>query len=85
MKLDLSKVISAASAGIMLGALGGCAGSQPAAENPASAGEAAEAKSCCRGLNECAGKGGCAVDGKNACAGKNECKHKGGCNHHCPK
>jgi hypothetical protein len=85
MKLDLSKtLVSAASAGLMLGALG-CGGSQQPAENPAAAGAAAEAKACCRGLNECAEKGGCAVEGSHACAGKNDCKHKGGCNHHCPK
>jgi hypothetical protein len=76
----------AASAGLMLGALSGCGGSQPA-ESPSgtAAGTAAEGKACCKGLNECAQKGGCAVEGKNVCAGKNACKHQGGCNHHCPK
>jgi hypothetical protein len=38
---------------------------------------------CCKGLNECAGKGGCHT-ATNECAGKNECKGKGGCNKHCP-
>ena len=45
---------------------------------------AAEGKQCCKGLNDCKGKGGCATD-KNSCMGKNECKGKGGCNMHCPK
>ena len=42
-------------------------------------------KACCKGLNDCKGKGGCAVEGSNSCAGHNECKGKGGCNMHCPK
>jgi hypothetical protein len=42
-------------------------------------------KSCCKGLNECKGKGGCAVSGSHECAGHNACKGKGGCNMHCPK
>jgi hypothetical protein len=46
---------------------------------------AAEGKECCKGMNECKGKGGCAVEGKNECKGMNECKGKGGCNMHCPK
>ena len=45
---------------------------------------ASEAKDCCKGMNDCKGKGGCAVDGKNGCQGQNECKGQGGCNHHCP-
>jgi hypothetical protein len=42
-------------------------------------------KACCKGLNDCKGKGGCAVAGANECAGHNECKGQGGCNMHCPK
>jgi hypothetical protein len=42
-----------------------------------------EVAACCKGMNECAGKGGCRTDA-NDCAGKNECKGKGGCNKHCP-
>jgi hypothetical protein len=79
---------SAASAGLMLGALTACSSGTPSAGSPAAgkpAGQPAEAKACCKGMHECAGKGGCAVDGKNDCAGKNECKGQGGCNHHCPK
>jgi hypothetical protein len=48
------------------------------------ASQAAEGKSCCKGLNECRGKGGCRA-GEHSCAGQNECKGKGGCNGHCPK
>ncbi len=46
-------------------------------------GDAAEAKECCKGMNECKGKGGCKTDA-NECKGMNECKGKGGCNGHCP-
>jgi hypothetical protein len=35
-------------------------------------------KSCCKGLNECKGKGNCKTD-HNDCKGLNECKGKGGC------
>jgi len=41
-------------------------------------------RSCCRGMNDCKGKGGCRT-ALNACAGKNECKGMGGCNAHCPR
>jgi hypothetical protein len=46
-------------------------------------GDEGEQAACCKGMNECKGKGGCRTDA-NDCAGKNECKGKGGCNHHCP-
>jgi membrane protease subunit (stomatin/prohibitin family) len=102
MAFILSKsIMSAASTGLMLGALSACGGSAPPAETPeapsadpagaadaagadAAAADAAGAKACCKGMNECGGKGGCKTDA-NACAGKNECKGKGGCNGHCPK
>jgi hypothetical protein len=100
----LSKsIMMAAHAGLLVGALAGCAGSPPpespadaassgeatrkATETPAPAtpvGEAAEGKSCCKGMNECKGKGGCRA-GQHSCAGQNECKGQGGCNGHCPK
>ena len=89
MKLNLSKTLaSAASAGLLMGAITACGGGTPSPDAPGAggpAGAAAEAKACCKGQNECSGKGGCAVEGKNECAGKNECKSKGGCNAHCPK
>ena len=44
-----------------------------------------EPGNCCKGMNECKGKGGCAVLGQHDCAGKNECKGKGGCNAFCPR
>lgn len=66
----------------------------PAAEAPSEAASppqehaekhaVADAKDCCKGMNDCKGKGGCAVEGKNGCQGQNECKGQGGCNHHCP-
>ena len=110
MAFKISKsILTAASAGIMMGALAGCGGSTPPPETPegtdlppaadsaaepaadasapaadASAPAAAEGKACCKGMNECKGKGGCRA-GEHSCAGQNECKGKGGCNHHCPK
>jgi len=88
MAFNFSKtMMSAASAGLMLGALSACGGNNPPAEGPAAAAPAepaAEAKACCKGNHECKGKGGCKTDA-NECAGKNECKGKGGCNGHCPK
>lgn len=51
---------------------------------PAEAADAAEAKDCCKGINECKGKGGCKT-AANECKGMNECKGKGGCNGHCPE
>jgi hypothetical protein len=92
-------ITSAVSAGLMLGAVacGGSqapaespeampAGDESAAA-PAAEGDpteaAAEAKACCKGMNECKAKGNCKTDA-NACAGQNECKGKGGCNAHCP-
>jgi hypothetical protein len=97
MPVNFSKMIaSAASTGLMLGALAGCddTGRQgKGAKSPSGSrassggskdGEAAGAKACCKGMNECRGKGGCAGDGHD-CAGKNECKGKGSCNAHCPK
>jgi hypothetical protein len=90
---DVGKsVAAAAAAGLMGVACGGStaepAGAQSEAAAPATAssGGAAPAgdKACCKGLNECAGKGGCAT-ATNSCAGKNTCKAKGGCNMHCPK
>ena len=86
MALNLTKTIAtAASAGLMLGALSGCGGAQPDAKSADPSAAAAGAKACCKGKNECAGKGSCKVEGKNECAGKNTCRGKGGCNAHCPK
>ena len=39
---------------------------------------ARQAKSCCKGLNECKGKGMCKTD-RHACKGMNQCKAMGGC------
>lgn len=80
------KVAAAASAGLVLGAVG-CGNQKPAqspnaGSQPAAA--VAEAKACCKGKNDCRGLGGCATD-NHACAGQNDCKGQGGCNHHCPK
>jgi hypothetical protein len=35
-------------------------------------------KDCCKGRNECKGKGGCKT-ANNACKGQNQCKGQGGC------
>ena len=42
------------------------------------------APNCCKGMNECKGKGGCKTE-VNECAGKNDCKGTGGCNAFCPR
>jgi hypothetical protein len=54
-------------------------------EMPAAEGQepTAEGKDCCKGMNECKGKGGCRA-GEHSCKGQNECKGQGGCNSHCP-
>ena len=90
MGFNFSKAVAAAaSAGLMVGTLAGCEHNKRGAHSPSGHSNAesssAGAKDCCRGKNECKGKGGCAVEGKHACAGANECKGKGGCNGHCPK
>ncbi len=88
-KLDSRRVALAALSGLMIG--GSCkgAGTSPspagAAAAPSSGAVANAEKACCKGLNDCKGKGGCGVPGKHDCAGKNECKGQGGCNMHCPK
>ena len=79
--------------GGILAAVSGCGGAAKPAEAPAtpngaepaatpaahpSEGAATAEKDCCKGKNECKGKGGCHTD-KNSCKGKNECKAKGGC------
>ena len=89
-QLDKRSIVLAAAAGLALGA-GACKGSsstptaQASAELVASPSAPKGDKACCKGLNDCKGKGGCAVDGKHDCAGKNDCKGQGGCNMHCPK
>mgnify|MGYP001167403241 CR=1 FL=1 len=82
MKLGTA-IATAASAGLLLGSIVACGGNAPDAASPDPA-AAAGAKACCKGMNECGGKGSCKTDA-NECAGKNECKGKGGCNAHCPK
>jgi hypothetical protein len=86
-----SKLIaSAASAGLLLGAVAACDSSKQGgkgAKSPSAAQGKKTAKAdkdCCKGLNECRGKGNCKTSG-HACAGMNECRGKGGCNAHCPK
>jgi hypothetical protein len=88
--LDSRSIVLAAAAGLALGTAA-CKGSgssntaQASAELAASPSTPKTDKACCKGLNDCKGKGGCAVDGKHDCAGKNDCKGQGGCNMHCPK
>lgn len=74
-------LVMAAAAGLLAGAA--CKKDQPAPTAEATP-LAATDKACCKGKNECKGKGGCAVPGKHDCAGKNECKGKGGCDMTCP-
>jgi hypothetical protein len=85
---DSRRVALAAITGLSLATVackGAAAEGTPSTEAVPAAATASSDKACCKGLNECKGKGGCAAPGKNECAGKNECKGKGGCNMHCPK
>ncbi len=88
-KVGGSALVAAAACGLILGACKGQApapsGEVQAATAPASAGSGSHKgdKACCKGLNDCKGKGGCAVAGKHDCAGKNDCKGQGGCNMRC--
>jgi hypothetical protein len=92
MQFDSRSIALAAAAGLTLGATA-CKGSgsqsssaQSSASPPASVAATTKSdKACCKGLNDCKGKGGCSVDGKHDCAGKNDCKGQGGCNMHCPQ
>jgi hypothetical protein len=87
-KLGGSALVAAAACGLILGA---CKEKAPSssgevqASAPASAASGSHKgdKACCKGLNDCKGKGGCAVAGKHDCAGKNDCKGQGGCNMRC--
>jgi len=76
-------LVATAVSGLVFGALSvGCA-SAPATPDAKAPDPAGAAKACCKGHNECKGKGGCKANG--SCSGKNECKGKGGCNGNCPK
>ncbi len=67
------------------GMAAGCGGGQAnfpdstAAEQAAAqaAGTAAP-RACCKGMNECRGKGNCKT-AQNQCKGKNDCRALGGC------
>lgn len=77
-------LVATAVSGMVLGALTvGCGSSNAAAPGAKMPDAPSQAKACCKGMNECKGKGGCKANG--SCAGKNECKGKGGCNGNCPK
>lgn len=85
MKLDFGKsVAAAAAAGLMGVACGGSTAEPVSAESGSDAPTATGEKACCKGLNECSGKGGCQT-ATHTCAGKNSCRGKGGCNMHCPQ
>jgi hypothetical protein len=76
---DFGKLVSAAAAGLVGGAvLAGCGESSPPAPPPVAKPDAPADKHACKGMNACKGKGGCKT-GDNGCAGKNSCKGKGGC------
>jgi hypothetical protein len=93
MAIQMGKALAFTAVGGLFAGLVGCGGGtpEPAAggtTDPAAggattppAGDATTttaAKGCCKGTNECKGKGGCKTDA-NDCKGKNECKGKGGC------
>lgn len=75
-----SSILSAAAAGIVLGALAGCGGSTPPPETPAAGSEAPMAESSVDGDTPHADHASAdAAAGKSCCKGMNECKAKGGC------
>jgi hypothetical protein len=89
--MDMVKTVALTAVSGLVAGLAGCGGSSEAAKAPegdssaapagseaAPAAAEAGAKHCCKGQNECKGKGNCKTD-KNACKGQNECKGKGGC------
>jgi hypothetical protein len=88
-KLDKASLVAAAVSGLIFGAQ--CKGASPTSSEAHAATPAGSAagphkgdKACCKGKNDCKGKGGCSVAGKHDCAGKNDCKGQGGCDMHCP-
>jgi hypothetical protein len=72
-------LVTAATAGILLG-LTGCS-KDPVPQDPSKAqsSEVAAPKHACKGQNACKGQGGCKVEGQHACKGHNACKGQGGC------
>jgi hypothetical protein len=89
---DFGKAVATAAAAGLMGVACGGSTAEPTAPEAApsdtatgAAGTASSGeKACCKGLNECSGKGGCAT-ATHTCAGKNSCRGKGGCNMHCPQ
>jgi hypothetical protein len=89
--VDSHPLLLAALAGLFLGAA--CKGAAPAPSGETktkqataplgSAAPSQKDKACCKGRNDCKGKGGCAVAGKHDCSGKNDCKGQGGCDMNC--
>jgi hypothetical protein len=72
-------LVTAATAGILLG-LTGCSKDAPKpAKTNGSSSELAAPKHACKGQNDCKGQGGCKAEGKHACKGQNDCKGQGGC------
>ncbi|MFO1077382.1 MAG: hypothetical protein U1E73_06610 [Planctomycetota bacterium] len=74
MKKSKSALVSAAVAGLFLGA---ASATLTSCHSPTMTSKAME-KHACAAMNSCAGKGGCKT-AANACAGKNTCAGKGGC------
>lgn len=92
--MDLAKSLAFSAVGGLVVGVVGCGGdgkkvdepsadssAVPAADTAAAAADASGAKPCCKGMNECKGKGGCKT-ADHECAGKNDCGKKGGCKKH---
>lgn len=85
----LSKLVSAAMAGVLGTAITAAPVLAKGRKPDAPSGNKVEDKAAknaqghdlnsCRGKNACRGQGGCAVQGKHSCKGKNACKGQGGC------
>jgi len=76
-----SSILSAATTGILLGALSGCGGSTPPPETPAAGSEAPAVEPAPAGDVPAtdAAPAADAAESKSCCKAMNECKGKGGC------
>jgi hypothetical protein len=83
--MNMAKTVALTAVGGMVVGIVGCGSSESNSNTPAAGTEAAPSasqaatKACCKGNNDCKGKGNCKVEGKWSCKGQNDCKGKGGC------
>lgn len=78
MRVPTTTLALLAATGLVASPLSSCTQKSGSSDTKDDAGKSE--KDCCKGKNECKGKGGCKT-GSHSCSGKNECKGKGGCSH----